>query len=70
LSAVSRYNEQIARYAFSVSLPDATPDRIVGMLIEQPGAERSVLAAKRRVGDAQRASHEEEIPAPSEMQPE
>ncbi len=61
LSAVSQYNEQIARYAFSVSLPGATTDRVVGMLIETPGAMRSVLASQQSDSDVRRVSNEEEV---------
>jgi hypothetical protein len=39
LASVRNYNEQIARYAFSVAVPGLAPDRIVGMLIEQPHAD-------------------------------
>jgi hypothetical protein len=46
LEVVRGYNQKIAQYALSVSSLPATPDKIVGMLIETPSpAGRSVLIA-------------------------
>jgi hypothetical protein len=59
LSSVFQYNDQIARYAFSVSLPGSDVDRIVGMLIESTDAERSVLASRRSDSSIRRVSNEE-----------
>lgn len=61
LATVTEYNQQIARYASSVSLPGARTDRLVRMLIETPDAERSVLASKRTGGEIRRVSNEEEV---------
>jgi hypothetical protein len=61
LSTVTEYNQQIARYASSVSLPGAGTDRLVRMLIETPDAERSVLASNRTQSEIRRVSNEEEF---------
>ena len=61
LSTVTEYNQQIARYASSVSLPGTGANRLVKMLIETPDAERSVLASKRSQGEIRRVSNEEEV---------
>jgi hypothetical protein len=61
LSAVRQYNEHIARYALSVSLPGTTTDRVVGMLIETPDTMRSVLATQPRDSGVRRVSNEEDV---------
>jgi hypothetical protein len=64
LAAVCTYNEAIVQYASAVGGPAGlTPDRLVNMLIEHPGDERSVLVPKRR-DDIRRASHDELVPVP------
>jgi hypothetical protein len=59
LTAVERYNSQIARYALSVTLPAATGERVVGMLIGAGRGHKSVLASKKDGGQIQRVSGEE-----------
>ena len=61
LLTVTEYNQQIARYASSVSLPGASANRLVKMLIETPDVERSVLASKRSESEIRRVSNEEEV---------
>ena len=61
LAAVEQYNSQIARYAFSVTLPAATGERVVGMLISTGKAQKSVLASKKDGGQIQRVSGEEPV---------
>jgi hypothetical protein len=64
LATVRSYNEAIVQYASAVGgAAGLTPDRLVGMLIEHSGGERSVLATKRR-DDIRRASHDELVPVP------
>jgi hypothetical protein len=62
LTAVERYNTEIADYALSVSLPAVSGERIAGMLIEERPSGRSVLAGKRTGSDIQRVSNEEAVP--------
>ena len=62
LTAVERYNAEIAGYALSVSLPAVTGERIAGMLIEERPSGRSVLAGKKTGSDIQRVSNEEPVP--------
>lgn len=51
LGAVRDYNESIAGYALAVAGPGVlTPDRLVGMLVERPPTDHSVLAPKRDNG--------------------
>lgn len=61
LAAVEEYNKQIARYALSVTLPAATGERVVGMLIDTGKGRRSVLASKKDSGQIQRVSGEEAV---------
>ena len=61
LSAVRSYNERIAEYAFSVSVPGMTLDRMVGMLIEQPRTDRSVLASGKTGSKIKRVANEEPV---------
>jgi len=62
LTAVERYNAEIADYALSVSLPAVTGERIAGMLIEERPSGRSVLAGKKTGSDIQRVTNEEPVP--------
>ncbi len=62
LTAVERYNAEIAGYALSVSLPAVTGERIAGMLIEERLGGKSVLAGKKTGSDIQRVSNEESVP--------
>jgi hypothetical protein len=62
LTAVERYNAEIAGYALSVSLPAVTGERIAGMLIEEKPSGRSVLAGKKTSSDIQRVTNEEPVP--------
>jgi hypothetical protein len=62
LTAVERYNAEIADYALSVSLPAVTGEQIAGMLIEERPSGRSVLAGKKTGGDIQRVTNEEPVP--------
>jgi hypothetical protein len=62
LTAVERYNAEIAGYALSVSLPAVTGERMAGMLIEERPTGRSVLAGKKTGSDIQRVSNEENLP--------
>jgi len=61
LTAVEKYNGQIARYALSVTLPAATGERVVGMLIDTGRGQKSVLASKKDGGQIQRVSGEEPV---------
>lgn len=61
LMAVEKYNGQIARYALSVTLPAATGERVVGMLIDTGRGHKSVLASKKDGGQIQRVSGEEPV---------
>jgi len=67
LTTVRDYNEQIAQYAFSVAIPGLTSDRIVGMLIEQPRTDRSVLISDKDGSEIKRASNEEPIESPPQF---
>lgn len=61
LVAVEQYNGQIARYALSVSVPAATGERVVAMLIGTGKGHKSVLASKKDGGTIQRVSGEEPV---------
>lgn len=61
LSAVEQYNGQIARYALSVSVPAATGERVVAMLIGTGKGHKSVLASKKDGSTIQRVSGEEPV---------
>ncbi len=61
LDAVLEYNESIADYALAVASPNLPVDRVVGMLIEVPDGQRSVLASRREQGSIRRVSNEAEI---------
>jgi hypothetical protein len=51
LGAVRDYNEAIAVYALSVASPGGlTPERLVGMLVERPPTDHSVLTSRRDSG--------------------
>lgn len=63
LDAVLGYNESIADYAMMVASPDLPVQRIVGMLIEVPDNQSSVLSASRKADSVRPVSNEEPIPA-------
>jgi hypothetical protein len=65
LGAVRDYNESIALYALSVTGPGVlTPDRLVGMLVERPQTDHSVLASKRDSG-IKRVSNDQPVGVPA-----
>jgi hypothetical protein len=63
LDAVLEYNEAIAEYAMMVASPDLPVQRIIGMLIEVPDNQSSVLSARRSADSVRPVSNEEPIPA-------
>jgi hypothetical protein len=58
LASVLEYNESIAEYALAVASPNLPVDRVVGMLIEVPDGQRSVLATRRDQGTIRRVTNE------------
>lgn len=58
LTSVLEYNESIAEYALAVASPNLPVDRVVGMLIEVPDGQRSVLASRRDQGTIRRVTNE------------
>ncbi len=58
LASVLEYNESIAEYALAVASPNLPVDRVVGMLIEVPDGQRSVLASRRDQGNIRRVTNE------------
>jgi hypothetical protein len=63
LASVEDYNQQIARYALAVASPALSSDRVVGMLIETPSRDRSVLVRQDADTGIRRVSNEEPIPS-------
>jgi hypothetical protein len=66
LKSVQEYNTSIAEYAFAVASPNLPVNRVVGMLIETPEVERSVLASRRSGSDIRRVSNEAPVPSSSD----